>query len=87
MTVTTTLPVDEASRLVGGEPPRRRRTIRVNWRAWLFAGPSLIILLAFVAFPIVQSFWFSLHDWKIGATTQEWLGLANYERLFTDPLF
>jgi len=61
--------------------------VRRGWQAWLFAGPSLAIILVFIAFPIVQSFWFSLHDWKIGATEQKWLGLANYERLFGDPLF
>lgn len=87
MTQTTALPAGGAARPAGREAPRRSRTVRRGWQAWLFAGPSLAIILVFIAFPIVQSFWFSLHDWKIGATEQKWLGLANYERLFGDPLF
>jgi ABC-type sugar transport system permease subunit len=55
--------------------------------AWLFVAPSLAIILVFIVVPIFQSLWFSLHDWKIGADVQEWLGLGNYERLFTDELF
>lgn len=58
-----------------------------GWQAWLFAGPSLAIILVFIAFPIVQSFWFSLHDWRIGADVQEWLGLGNYQRLLADERF
>jgi ABC-type sugar transport system permease subunit len=55
--------------------------------AWLFVAPSLAIILVFIVVPIFQSLWFSLHDWKIGADAQEWLGLGNYERLFADELF
>lgn len=72
---------------VGRKVPRTRLTASRNWAAWLFAGPSLAIILVFIAFPIVQSLWFSLHDWRIGAAEQEWLGLANYARLAADPLF
>lgn len=66
-------------------PPRRRRT---RWQpAWLFAGPSLLVLAVFIIFPLTQSFWYSLHDWKIGASSQEWLGLGNYRRLLSDERF
>lgn len=87
MTQAPALPAGGAIRPAGREAPPRRRTAVRGWHAWLFAGPSLAIILVFIAFPIVQSFWFSLHDWKIGATEQKWLGFANYERLFGDPLF
>jgi ABC-type sugar transport system permease subunit len=55
--------------------------------AWLFAAPSLIIILVFIVYPITQSLWYSLHDWRIGATDQVWLGLGNYQKLFADELF
>ena len=55
--------------------------------AWLFVAPSLAIILTFIVFPIFQSFWYSLHQWRIGAEVQEWLGLGNYQRLFADDLF
>lgn len=87
LTHSNTLPVAGASRSGDREAPHRRRRGPRGWRAWLFAGPSLAIILVFIVFPIAQSFWFSLHDWKIGADVQEWLGLANYERLFGDERF
>ncbi|HEY0189307.1 MAG TPA: sugar ABC transporter permease [Cellulomonas sp.] len=64
-----------------------RRGPARRWTAWLFAGPSLAIIVVFILVPIGQSFWFSLHDWKIGAAEQEWLGAANYQRLLSDSLF
>ncbi|WP_084631030.1 carbohydrate ABC transporter permease [Demequina aestuarii] len=66
-----------------GHRPRR-------WRfqpAWLFAAPSLVILLGFIVYPIVQSFRYSLYNWRIGAETQEWVGLANYAELLGDERF
>src|ERR1700753_1221062 len=50
-------------------------------------GPSLLILGVFVLWPILQSLWYSLHDWTIGASTQPWVGLDNYTKLFHDPQF
>jgi len=53
----------------------------------LFAAPSLSIILVFIVYPIGQSFWYSLHDWRIGALEQEWLGLGNYAALLEDERF
>lgn len=50
-------------------------------------APSLLILGVFVVWPIVVSFWYSLHDWTIGAATQQWVGFGNYVKLFHDPQF
>jgi multiple sugar transport system permease protein/raffinose/stachyose/melibiose transport system permease protein len=53
----------------------------------MFLFPSMAIILVFIVYPITQSFWYSLHNWRIGAETQEWLGLGNYVELFQDDLF
>lgn len=76
-----------ASRGAGqGATPHRKR--RFRWQAaWLFAAPSLLIILVFIVYPITQSLWYSLFNWRIGAATQQWLGLQNYVRLFNDPQF
>lgn len=67
-------------------PESRRR--RFRWQpAWLFMAPSLLILGVFVIWPILVSFWYSLHNWTIGATDQPWVGLGNYVTLFKDPQF
>ena len=82
------------SSAVGASRPRDRggavRTARrhIRWQpAWLFAAPSLSIILVFIVYPIGQSFWYSLHDWRIGALEQEWLGLGNYAALVEDERF
>jgi ABC-type sugar transport system permease subunit len=72
--------------LPGGRRGSRRPRLR-GLPGWLFAAPSLIIILVFIVYPITQSLWYSLHDWRIGATDQVWLGLGNYERLLGDALF
>jgi multiple sugar transport system permease protein/raffinose/stachyose/melibiose transport system permease protein len=72
-------------RAVPADPRRRRRT---RWTpAWLFMAPSLLILGVFVIYPILVSFWYSLHDWTIGAAVQPFVGLGNYIALAKDPQF
>jgi ABC-type sugar transport system permease subunit len=56
-------------------------------RAYLFLVPSGLILLVFVAYPIVQSFWMSLHNWSFFASTQQYIGFKNYETLWHDSRF
>jgi ABC-type sugar transport system permease subunit len=72
-----------------GAAIRRRR--RDHWRrhasAYLFLAPSCAILLVFVAYPIVQSFWMSLHDWSFFASHHRWVGLSNYRELLHDSRF
>lgn len=53
---------------------------------WLFLIPGLIMFALYVVFPIGQSFYISLFKWSgLGsiADTGEFVGLANYEKLFT----
>ena len=51
----------------------------------LFSLPVIVLYLALLALPIVQTFYYSFTTWDgINAT---WAGLANYQRLFTDPTF
>ncbi|RPE78387.1 MULTISPECIES: carbohydrate ABC transporter permease [unclassified Frondihabitans] len=71
--------------------PHARTPARTpRWRsrpAWLFMAPSLAILGVFVLWPIVRSFWYSLHTWTVGATDQPFIGLDNYVQLTRDPQF
>jgi ABC-type sugar transport system permease subunit len=71
-----------------GSGVRRAPLPRFRWQpAWLFAAPSLAIILVFIVYPITQSFWYSLHEWRIGADEQLFTGLDNYARLLADELF
>lgn len=47
----------------------------------------LAIYLIFVVSPIIQAFFFSLVDWNGFSGNQTFVGLGNYQRLFSDPLF
>lgn len=67
-----------------GARPRRRP--RFN-SAYLFVAPSVILIAVFIAEPIIQSGWMSLHDWTIGEATHTFTGLANYTALYHDARF
>jgi len=65
-------------------PLRRRRWLL----AYVLALPALFWLGGFVFYPTLRAVWdgfTSLHLLRPGET--EWVGLANYRRLWSDPLF
>jgi len=49
-------------------------------------APALLIIAATLGYPLVQSFWYSLHDWNLGrqATIGPLVGFANYVSVLTD---
>jgi ABC-type sugar transport system permease subunit len=51
-----------------------------------FSLPYVIFFLAFVAYPLTFSFILIFHRWNI-VTPMEWVGLKNFSRLLSDPLF
>lgn len=67
------------------ERPRRRGTLgRSSWWALLFLGPSGIGLAIFYLWPTVRTLYLSFtHSGPFGGST--WVGIANYQRLFSDP--
>lgn len=65
-------------------PGGRRR--RLN-SAYLFIAPSVLLIGVFIAEPIVQSGWMSLHDWTVGESHHEFVGFDNYTALFHDSRF
>jgi ABC-type sugar transport system permease subunit len=50
-----------------------------------FALPVIVLELAFLALPLAQAFYYSFTSWD--GLTSKWIGLANYERLFSDSTF
>ncbi len=52
---------------------------------WLFVLPMLLVFLAFVIYPILQSFKSSLYGFDY--TRYYWDGFGNYARIFDDPIF
>jgi multiple sugar transport system permease protein len=64
------------------DSPRHRSQKTGYW----FILPYAVFFGAFVAYPLVFSFILLFHRWNV-VTPMEWIGLKNFERLFSDPLF
>jgi multiple sugar transport system permease protein len=64
----------------GGGPRRSQRSLV----ALLFLAPALVILGAFVAWPMLSAFRLSFTD-SSGFGRESWVGLDNYARVFTAP--
>lgn len=51
---------------------------------WLFVLPALAVYIAFVIYPLITGIQYSFYKWN-GVGPSEWVGFANYLRVFTDP--
>ena len=74
---------------LASETPRPRTWWRRNQQRltpWLFLAPGMAMFVFYVIYPIIASFRLSLYDYD-GLSAPEWLGLANYAELWTDPAF
>jgi alpha-glucoside transport system permease protein len=56
------------------------QSYRESVRPYVYVGPALVILSVFLIYPVINTFVISLKD----ATGQEYIGLDNYEFVFTD---
>ena len=56
------------------------RSYSESVRPYVYVGPALVILAVFLIYPVINTFVISLKD----ATGQEYIGLDNYEFVFTD---
>ncbi|MEN0086512.1 MAG: sugar ABC transporter permease [Leifsonia sp.] len=68
-------------------PPRRGRKRRGDgWMALAYLWPGLAGFVFFIVVPLIGSLVISLFEWPLfGSPT--FLGLANYQKLFSDPTF
>jgi N-acetylglucosamine transport system permease protein len=79
--------------LPGGDtvPIRRRRAGRwtfdkISFMA-VFLGLPLAIYLVLVVSPFAQAVYYSLTDWTGFSPNQNFIGLRNFQRIFTDDIF
>ncbi len=70
-----------------GSRSRTRRNLRAWGLAGLFMLPALALYALFVLFPIVQAARYSLYDWNGLEPMTDFVGLANFERALSDPVF
>jgi multiple sugar transport system permease protein len=70
----------------------RRRLLRLTNRqreslmGYLFLSPWILGFVVFLAGPMIASFYLSFTQYKV-IKAPLWVGLANYQRMFTDELF
>ena len=76
----------------GAVAPERSRTgrraarLRENLTGWGFIGPNLVLLAVFLFLPIGFAVALSFQE-SNGFGAGEWVGLDNYARMLTDPVF
>jgi raffinose/stachyose/melibiose transport system permease protein len=83
--------VQQYSQGIAGVPEGRLRIRRYVLQrylvAYLFILPVLLLYLVFVLRPTLQTFWLAFYEWNGISIDREWVGLANFQRLFGDPIF
>ncbi|MDY0829946.1 sugar ABC transporter permease [Microbacterium sp. BG28] len=67
-------------------PRRASGHIRRQRVGWLFIAPFLVVFAAFLVFPLIYAFGMSLFSSTL-ATGTKFVGIDNYLKAFTDPLF
>lgn len=64
-----------------------RRSSRDNLVIILFLLPALILFLIFVLYPIIQSVYYSMFDWKGFGPAVDFVGLDNFIKIIQDKVF
>ncbi|HEX8032267.1 MAG TPA: sugar ABC transporter permease [Ktedonobacterales bacterium] len=66
---------------------RRQRQVSKATTIVLFLLPSVVLFVLFVVIPVVQAAHYSLYDWNGLGSLDDYIGLKNYQRLVSDPIF
>ena len=72
-------------------PARARATTKLSDRegflAPLFLLPAVVYIIALVAIPLLLAIAFAFSDVTVGDPSFDWVGFANFEGIFDDPVF
>lgn len=68
----------------GTGAPRR---LQDNLVIFLFLLPAIVLFLLFVIYPILQSIYYSLFNWKGFGPAVDFVGLENFKNILTDKVF
>jgi multiple sugar transport system permease protein len=55
--------------------------------AWSLVGPALALLICLFFLPVFAVFAIALTDWQFGASSMDFVGLTNFEEVFSDDGF
>ncbi|MEH1011973.1 sugar ABC transporter permease [Micromonospora sp. CPCC 206060] len=68
-------------------PRLRFSRFDMKYSPYLYVAPFFVLFGIFGLYPLVYTFWVSLHDWDLLAAEHDFVGLANYTALMTDTDF
>ena len=91
--MTKSLDKDTLARAAVGAPGQQRgtlgRRVRNTFTAYGFLGPAMVLVLFFFVAPGILLLVLSLTDLSSANFSDPWtyIGLSNFERLFSDPFF
>lgn len=79
--------VDRIARATPPGVAKRVRGLSDRTIAWLFVGPSILLLLAINIFPLIWTIRLSFTNFRVNRFNApiEFVGLRNYERILSDP--
>lgn len=60
-----------------------KRKRRLNW----FYVPAVILMLAFIAYPLCNAVYLSFFNWNGYSANKEFIGIQNYVSMFKDEIF
>ena len=63
----------------------KRVLFKSAWLPWALLGPQLVVISVFFFWPAGQALLQSLQQQDAFGTSVEWVGLENFQRLFSDP--
>src|SRR5688572_4570961 len=66
-----------------GSPRRPQDTLLI----FLFLLPAIVLFLIFVVYPIFQSIYYSLFNWKGFGPAEDFVGLENFINILSDQVF
>jgi multiple sugar transport system permease protein len=79
--------IDRIAKVTPPGVAKRIRGLSDRTIAWLFVGPSILLLLAVNIFPLVWTIRLSFTNFRVNRVNApiESVGLRNYERILSDP--
>jgi len=73
--------------VVLSQKTRSTRRLQSRMTIVLFLLPALALFLIFLVYPIFQSIYYSLFNWKGFGPAVDFVGLDNFKRILTDQIF
>jgi len=79
--------IDRITRATPSGVARRVRGLSDRTIAWIFLGPSIVLLLAVNIFPLIWTIRLSFTNFRVNRLHApiKFIGLRNYERILSDP--